>query len=293
MKFFALMVAVTRGLSRVAVFGVLLAASGSASPQASDERGSYLVNGILTCGNCHTPKGQGGVPVVEKLHSGGSQTWDEPSYTVKGANITPDRDTGIGTWSEADVKRALTQGMRPNGVPLAPIMPSAFYTVFTPEDLDAVVAYLRSVPPVRNQVPKPDYKAALPVEPVPGAGKAMTPESLRDPAKRGFYLVTIGHCMECHIPIVNGRHDYANGSGKGGQAFRGPFGVSVSRNITSDKTAGIGAWSDVEIKRAITQGISRDGAPLKPPMGFAWYARMTDADLDAIVAYLRIVPPLK
>jgi mono/diheme cytochrome c family protein len=243
--------------------------------------------------DCHTPKGPDGGPVIEQLHAGGSQIWDEPTYTVKGANITPDHDTGIGNWSEADIKRALMQGVRPNGMPLAPIMPFAFYKVFTPRDLDAVVAYLRSVPAVRNKVQAPVYKAALPVDPVPGADRPMTEEDLRDPVKRGFYLVTIGHCMECHTLIANGLHDYKQSFGKGGQMFRGPFGESMARNITSHKTAGIGAWSDTEIKQAITQGISRDDRQLKPPMGFAWYARMTDADLDTIVVYLRTVPPLE
>jgi hypothetical protein len=84
--------------------------------------------------------------------------------------------------------------------------------------------------------------------------------------------------------------DFAGAYGKGGFEFPGPWGVSVSRNITSSKTAGIGAWTDDEIKRAITKGIRRDGSPLKPPMGFAFYANMTDADLDALVAYLRTVP---
>jgi hypothetical protein len=83
----------------------------------------------------------------------------------------------------------------------------------------------------------------------------------------------------------------ANSLGKGGQTFRGPFGESMSRNITSHQEKGIGAWSDAEIKRAITQGIRKDGSRLKPPMGFAWYARMTDGDLDAVVAYLRTLPP--
>jgi hypothetical protein len=68
---------------------------------------------------------------------------------------------------------------------------------------------------------------------------------------------------------------------------------AVAKNITSHPTSGIGAWSDAEIKRAITQGISRDGRVLKPPMAFAWYANMTDADLSAIVAWLRTVPPLE
>jgi len=92
--------------------------------------------------------------------------------------------------------------------------------------------------------------------------------------------------MECHSPRTDGRSDLS-ALGKGGEKFEGPWGVSVSRNITSHPVAGLGGWSDVEIKRAITQGVGKGGRKLLPPMGFAWYARMTEPDLDAIVAYLR------
>ncbi len=263
----------------------------TARAQTQVERGRYLVEGVLTCGNCHSPRGPGGTIDPTKLYSGGPQTWDEPTFAVKGSNITPDPDSGIGKWSADDIKTALREGVRPSGEPLAPIMPYGFYKVFTTSDLDAVVAYLRSVPAVSNKVQAPVYKASFHAEIPPGADKQMTEADLRDPIKRGFYLVTIAHCMECHTPKVNDRLDFANGFGKGGQTFHGPWGESVSRNITSHPENGIGAWSDDEIKRAITQGIRKDGSHLKPPMGFAWYARMTDADLSAIVAYLRTVPP--
>jgi mono/diheme cytochrome c family protein len=143
---------------------------------------------------------------------------------------------------------------------------------------------------VSNKVQPPNYKAALHAESPPGADKPMSEADLRDPVKHGFYLVTIGHCMECHTPIVNDRHDFQN-LGKGDQEFKGPWGAVVSRNITSDKQKGIGAWTDDEIKRAITQGIRKDGTTLKGPMAFALYATITSSDLDAIVAYLRTVPP--
>jgi hypothetical protein len=84
--------------------------------------------------------------------------------------------------------------------------------------------------------------------------------------------------------------DFANAYGKGGAEFPGPWGKSVSRNITSSKTAGLGDWSDDEIKRAITKGLRKDGSPLKPPMGFGFYANLAEPDLDALVAYLRTVP---
>jgi mono/diheme cytochrome c family protein len=277
---------------RNGLFGlaVTLAATNAGLAETPVERGSYLVNSILTCGNCHTPRGPGGVFDMGKQLSGGPQTFDEPTFTVKGANITPDPETGIGKWSGDDIKRALLEGKRPDGKQLAPIMPYAFYKVFMPSDLDAVVAYLKSVPAVSNKVAAPVYKAELHSASPPGADKPPSEADLRgDPVKRGHYLVTIGHCMECHTPKVNDRHDFQN-LGKGGQEFKGPWGVSVSRNITSHKDKGIGSWSDAEIKRAITQGMRKDGSPLKPPMGFPLYAKMTDDDLNGVIAYLRTVP---
>ena len=152
----------------------VLAATTAANAQTLLERGDYLVNGILTCGNCHTPRGPGGVFNAARAYSGGPQEWDTPTFKVKGANITPDPDSGIGKWTVAQLKTALTEGTRPDGVQIAPIMPYGFYKVFTPGDLDAVVAYLRSVPPVRNEVQPPVYKAAMPAPPVPGAERPMT-----------------------------------------------------------------------------------------------------------------------
>lgn len=271
---------------------ILSCAAAMAWAQTPIERGRYLVEGILTCGNCHSPRGPGGVIDTTKLHAGGPQTWDTHAYTVKGTNITPDKETGIGTWSAEDIKRSIVDGRRPNGQQLSPQMPYAFYKIFTRADIDAVVAYLLSMPAVSRKVPAPVYKGPkMHVDIPPGAEKPMAESDMRDPVKRGFYLVTIGHCMECHTPSVNERWDYKNDLGKGGKVFKGPFGVSVSTNITSHKVKGIGAWSDEEIKRAITQGVRRDGTKLQPPMGYEWYARMTEADLDAIVAYLRTVPP--
>ena len=278
---------------RVGIVGLagMLAATVTAGAQSAVERGSYLVNGVLTCGNCHTPRGPGGVLAMDKQLSGGPQEWDTPAFKVKGANITPDRETGIGGWSEADIKRALVDGVRPNGTQLAPIMPYGFYKVFTTADVDAIVAYLRSVPAVSNKVQAPLYKAALHAETPPGAEKQVVAADLSDPVKRGFYQVTIAHCMECHTPRVNGKSDFGNALGKGGEEFKGPWGVAVSRNITSHREKGIGAWSDAEIKRAITQGVRKDGTPLKPPMGYPMYARMSDADLSDVFAYLRTLPP--
>jgi len=257
------------------------------------ERGSYLVNSVMACDGCHTPR-QGPAFVMERRFSGGSQTWDTPAYTVKGSNITPDRDTGIGAWSEADLKRALVDGVRPSGVPLAPQMPFAFYKILTPRDLAAVVAYIRSVQPVRNEVQTPNYKTAMHVELLPEGDKPMAEDALRDPVKRGFYLATIAHCMECHSRRPDGVNDYKTWWGKGGFEFRDTWGSAVARNITSHPTAGIGAWTDADIKRALVEGVGRDGRAFKPPMArHIYFKHMTEEDIGAIIAWLRTVPPLE
>jgi len=265
------------------------AACANAQSGAAMARGKYLVDTVMTCHNCHTPRGPNGL-IMDKALSGGLR-FNEPPFDVTASNITGDRETGIGAWSVEDIKKLLSTGVRPNGIPVADIMPTAFYKVLTADDLTAIATYVHSLPPVKNAVPAPVYKIKLPPTMVPNADKPMTKADLSDKLKMGFYLVTIAHCMECHSPMGPKGRDFSR-TGAGGFELPGPWGVSVSRNITSSKSKGLGNWTDDEIKRAITQGISRDGSKLKPPMGYPFYAKMTPADLDAIVAYLRTVPAI-
>jgi mono/diheme cytochrome c family protein len=277
------------GLVGVAALLAALSAT-AAQGQTPVERGGYLVNSIMTCNNCHTPMGPNG-PQFDKALSGGLR-FNEPPFDVTASNLTPDPETGLGKWSEADFKTALLEGRRPAGHQIAEVMPTGFYKVLTPGDLDGIVAYLRSIKPISNKVPDPVYKMQIPHQIFPGAEKAMSEADFADKVKRGFYLATIGHCMECHTPFgpPGTGVDFQSSIGKGGREFKGPWGVSISRNITSSKEKGLGDWSDADIKRAVTQGIRKDGTKLKPPMGFPYYAKMTDGDMDAVVAYLRTVP---
>jgi mono/diheme cytochrome c family protein len=278
---------------RLALIVLSALAASVSRAETPEERGSYLVNAVMVCDGCHTPRGPGGF-LMDKRLSGGSQIWDEPAYTVKGSNITQDRETGIGAWSAADLKRLLVEGVRPNGVPVAPQMPYAFYKILTPRDLDAIAAYIRTVAPVKNAVQPPVYKAPMRAQPIPGAEKPLDEAAISDPVKRGFYLATIGHCMECHARRPDGTQDFKNWWGKGGNVMKGPFGAVAVSNITSHPKSGIGAWSDAEIKRALTQGLSRDGRAFKPPMARQmFFSKMTEADLNALVAWLRTLPPLE
>src|SRR6516162_6300345 len=252
------------------------------------KRGAYLVNGLLTCGNCHTPKGPSG-DISEKAFSGGL-SWDEPPFKVTAPNITQDKETGIGDYTDTELKQVLRKGIKRNGHPVAMVMPSGFYEIMTDHDLDAVIAYLRTIKPIKNAVPDPVYRMPLGHPIPPGGDKIFTEAMLREKENKGFYLVTIAHCMECHTPMGPHGREFATRLGAGGFELPGPWGVSVSRNITSSKEKGIGAFTDNEIKRAITQGVSRDGGKLKPPMGYHYYATLATDDLDAMVAYLRTVP---
>src|ERR1700759_1810094 len=101
---------------------VAIATATNVCAQTPVERGAYLVNPITPCTTCHTPIGPNG-PDFSRALSGGPQVFDEPIFTVRGANITPDPETGIGKWSTADIKKTLATGVRPSGVPLAPVMP--------------------------------------------------------------------------------------------------------------------------------------------------------------------------
>ena len=273
--------------------GVLIASGAVAQDTALLERGAYLVNAVMACDGCHTPRGPAGLDMNRRF-SGGFQVWDEPAYLVRGSNISQDRETGIGGWTASDVKRLLTEGKRPNGVPVAHQMPYPFYKILTPRDLDAVAAYTLSVPAVRNQVPPPVYRKPVHVELIPGAEKPFSEDMLKDTVKRGFYLGTIAHCMECHSRRPDGRADYVKWNGKGGYVFKTPKGSVTTRNISSHKTAGVGAWTDAELKRALTRGVDRTGRPFGLQMQRQfYYSKMTDRDIDAIVAWVRTIPPIE
>ncbi|MGY3594806.1 mono/diheme cytochrome c family protein [Bradyrhizobium sp. USDA 4341] len=215
------------------VIGAVLSSPVSAQSELV-ARGDYLVNGILTCGNCHTPKGPSG-EIRDKAFSGGA-SWDQPPFKVTASNITQDKETGIGNYTDAELRQLLRKGVKRNGARVAMIMPSGFYEIMTDRDLDAVIAYLRTIKPIRNAVPEPVYKMAQ-EHPVPPGGESPYTEAvLSDKVQQGFYLVTIAHCMECHTPMGPQGREFATSMGAGGGKFTGPWGVSVSRNISSSKT---------------------------------------------------------
>jgi mono/diheme cytochrome c family protein len=270
-----------------AIIGIATLLAGPALAETPLERGAYLVKTIGACGNCHTPKGAGGVPIADKEMAGGFK-FDENPFTAYGSNITPDPETGIGKWTDQQIIDAIRVGKRPDGSIIGPPMPMRQYREIAEDDVKAMVAYLRALKPIANEVPKSVYRIPLP--PSYGPVTQAKTVSRADKVAYGAYLAgPVGHCTECHsTPDARGVADLRNGLGGGGRTFRGPWGEVVASNITPTN---LQSWSDADIKKAITDGVRPDGLRLKGPMAFGFYKDISDADLDAMVAYLRTLPP--
>ena len=198
------------------------------------------------------------------------------------------------TWTDAQIVTAIREGRRPDGRILGPPMPYYLYRDVSDDDMAAIVAYLRSIKPVRNKVPPSQYRMPLPPAWGPPITGPVSAPPKSDKVAYGAYLAgPMGHCIDCHTPMVEGgRRDFANRTGAGGFLLAGPYGEVVSANITPHPETGIGTWTDAQIKRAITEGVRADGTALSPPMGYAFYKTMRGEDLDALVAYLRSLKPV-
>lgn len=283
--------------TRILAVAVILAfatvsAAGDGRAETLLERGTYLMRSVVACGNCHTQQTpQGPVPDMELA---GGQVIDAPGvFSAVAPNITPDPETGIGNWTDDEIVAAIREGRRPDGSIIGPPMPIGLYRGMSDRDVNAIVAYLRAVKPVKNAVAKSTYHIPLPPSYGPPV-EAVAEVPRDDKVRYGAYLAgPLGHCIECHTPLKDGHPDFENQLGAGGFEFTGPWGVTYSANITPDPEAGIGRYSDQDIKNAITKGVRPDGTRLNPPMGFFYYKNISEADLDAIVAYLRSLPPKK
>jgi mono/diheme cytochrome c family protein len=275
-----------------AVFAVAVALAPLAKADETPlERGKYLMNSIVACGNCHTPKGPSGRAIADKELSGGTE-FDSPVFHAVAPNITPDKETGIGNWTDEQIVNAVRNGKRPDGTTIGPPMPIPFYRGMSDTDVHAIVAYLRSVKPISHKVEKSTYKIPLPVSYGPVVTKV--PDVPRtDKVAYGKYLATgLGVCMDCHTPMVNGRSDMAR-MGAGGNQYESPVGgIIMSANLTPGNPNGIASWTDDQVKTAIRDG-KRPDRPLVRLMAFDWYKNITDDDMTDLVAFLRSLKPVK
>jgi mono/diheme cytochrome c family protein len=266
-------------------------------PPGADEvlRGRYIFGATGGCG-CHTvPDG----PV-----NAGGRRYDGPFGTVYSTNITPDRQTGIGTWTDAEIIAAIRTGRRPDGERLLPVHPYPVFNGMAQEDLQALVAFLRTVPPVarRNEprrITVPLFESVF----LPAWLAAFAPRET-PPAKaptsgvgRGEYLVrAVAHCGECHTPrtmtMAPDTSRFLAGTATG------PEGATVP-NITPDPETGIGRWTVEEIAEYLGTGLRPDGDVAGGLMAevidgtLAGYKDLVLADRMAVAQFLKSVPAVK
>lgn len=268
------------------------------STPARLERGKYLVTSVSGCFGCHSEHDwkSHGAPILTGTEGAGEVMPfpDLPGHVVA-PNITSDKETGIGSWTDDELARAIREGIGRDGRTLFPMMPYTRFREMSDEDMASIIVYLRTVPPVRRELPKTEIvfpvkylirSAPQPVTETVPSDAAMS----RDPVKRGAYLATIGGCGDCHTPQVHGTPVAGMELG-GGVPLAGPWGTVASANLTSDDS-GIKYYDDSLFLQVMHTGYVR-ARELKPIMPYWEYGKMSDDDLKAIYAYLRSVKPVK
>jgi mono/diheme cytochrome c family protein len=257
-------------------------------------RGAYLAV-AAGCDQCHTDTKSGGRPYA------GGRALATPFGTFYSPNITPDQETGIGRWSDAQFLRALREGVRPDGSNYFPVFPYPSFTKITDDDVRAIKAYLFAQPAVRQSNRAHDaafpfswrflqngwkllFFSPGPFRPAPERGEAYN---------RGAYLVTaLAHCGECHTPRNWFGATEPSRFLAGTPA--GPDGKAVP-NITPDRKTGIGNWSENDITTLLKDGQTPDfdfvgGAMAEVVRNTT---RLTDADRRAIAVYLQTLPAVR
>lgn len=268
----------------VAALAVAGSVSAAAQAAPSVERGDYLVNSIAACGSCHTPMGPEGFIAEQDL--AGRLVEETPAYTAIAPNITP--AGRVKDWSDAELARAIREGIRPDGSVIGMPMPFEVYHGISDTDLMSIVMYLRTVPAVENDPGTSVYNVPLPPAWGPPVDSvADVPEGVT--VAYGEYLAgPVGHCTVCHTTFGEAGPMLDTHLGAGGAEFHGPWGTSVASNITP---TGLSGYSDEELATIITTGVRPNGSVLLPPMPIGHYAMMKPEDVEAVVLYLRSLPP--
>ena len=277
-------------------------------------RGTYLVEHVLLCNDCHSerdwtlysgpakpPYGAGRECMTRQTQTIGIRV-TEGQGNFPGIlcirNITPDPESGVGDWTDGEIIRAVREGVDHRGLGLFPIMPYFIYRSISDHDAEAIVAYMRRLEPIKAQRPDRDIdfpmSTLIELFPEPLDGPVLHPDET-DTVAYGGYLATIARCGFCHTPRQNRGKDGVPGkSFAGGVPFALGSKVTPSKNLTPHAT-GIGTWTkDAFIARFKQFGDPRPVASLEENTLMDWsaYAGMTEADLGAIYDFLQSLPPV-
>jgi mono/diheme cytochrome c family protein len=292
--------------------GKYIRATSNENVQSTPERiarGGYLVNQGMSCGACHTTRAGGtmlGGERTDMYLAGNGFELPSLGFRFWIPNLTSDVETGLGGWSDDEIMRAIRDGVGKDQHLFFPMMPFSSYQHLSDEDLRAVVAYLRSVPPVKS--PRTIAKNELgfflellinrgvlahpPAHDVPPP-----PRPAEDKVKYGEYVMRLGHCWECHSATSSGPRDVDESGFLSGwdeaQEFPG-VGKVYFRNLTPDRETGLGKYSAEQLKQSLRTGKRLDGKPMAIPMSLfvPHLSGLSDEDLDALVAFLKAVPPV-
>lgn len=271
-------------------------------------RGEYLAVHVAACIHCHSKRDftKYSGPVVPGTEGGGGQRFDNTEFdaipgVLYSRNITPDSATGIGSWTDAEIIRAITQGISKTGDTLFPLMPYASFNHMAKNDLLSIVAYLHTLKPIHNQVPQRQLMIPISMAyPAPALQKSIDanvapPES--DSVQYGGYLVAMAGCGDCHTPYLKGQPDFSRPFA-GGNTFHLPDFTVNSANLTPDSVTGLGTWNETAFLAKFLPYRDKKNYDFSPGkmntiMPVTEFAGMTDGDLKAIHAYMRTLKPLK
>lgn len=269
-------------------------------------RGEFLFKYSLNCWDCHGSPGQQNSP--DEPQAGGHE-FDLTDVgppggfgTIYASNITPDLETGIGSWSDGELVRSFREGLDPDGHLLFPIMDAEWWSGLSDEDALALVAYLRSQPPVRNEVPENRLtfaaKALIAFQ-ILKAQPAITEPVVAPPrgvtAAYGEYLVyRASACAGCHMPrdFNTGQYDFTRPLAGGLAPFPEQGFSTTGSNLTPDAATGIGNWTEEQFLAAMRMGARPDGTVMLPFMPWPSYSQWEEEDLRAVWLYLRSLEPI-
>ena len=275
------------------------------------ERGRYLTINVLQCVDCHSERDWGlyGGPPIPPIGAGRAcMTEDTPTAGVNVGqerfpgrlcirNITPDPETGIGRWTDGELIRAIREGVNRDGEGLFPIMPYFIYRHLADEDVEAVVAYLRTLPAVRSAKPERriDFPMSMLVQlwPEPVDGPIKRPD-LTDRVAYGEYLSRIARCEFCHTPRDPNSFDGFPGRRlAGGMPFFLNGKVLYAKNLTPHET-GLGNWSKEQFVLRFRQHDQPTPVPPEANTLMNWnaFSGMTVEDLEVLYEFFRTLPPV-
>lgn len=267
------------------------------------ERGKYLANHVMLCMDCHAVRDfslYAGPPTPGTLGGGGDvfdQNMGFPGRFVS-RNLTP---ASLGDWTDGEIFRAITSGVSRDGSALFPVMPYPHYSQLDEQDIEAVIAYLRTLEPVENELDssKPDFPVNFIINTMPVKPELKPRPSRDDVVNYGKYMITAAACTDCHTRMENG--NYVGEPFAGGNEFYFPDGSVVrAANITPHETTGIGNWTkEMFITRfkmyADSSYVPRRVQPgeMQTLMPWQMYGGMNEEDLGAIYEYLRTIPAVE